>query len=206
MHWAILDQQRQAILPALAAFRADGFYLAGGTALALHMGHRDSIDFDFFTERPFETGHLFERIRSVFHGRTVVKVQDEDRTLTVFIDDTIKLSFFGYAYPLLRPLHHTEHLDVADIADIGCMKLSAITGRAEMKDYVDVHFILPHIPIMELLALCAIKLPGLDRTLILKSLVFFDDVRDEPILYTAGHEVSFEVVKKSLRAAVAASY
>ncbi len=63
-------------------------------------------------------------------------------------------------------------LDLADISDIGCMKLSAITGRGTMKDHVDLYFILQQIPLKELLALCAVKLPQLDRALILKALVF----------------------------------
>jgi len=206
MHWEILDQQRLAILPALASFRANGFYLAGGTALALHLGHRDSVDFDFFTPQAFDTARLFEQVRGCFADHGVIKVQDEERTLTVILDASIKLSFFGYNYPLLRPLVRSDHLDLADIADIGCMKLSAITGRAEMKDYVDLYFLLQRIRLSELLLLCAVKLPGLDRSLILKSLVYFEDVRPEPILFTKGHEVAFSEVQHFLRAQVAGTY
>jgi len=104
-----------------------------------------------------------------------------------------------YPYPLLRPLVQAEHLDIADIADIGCMKLSAITGRATMKDYVDLYFVLQRIPLHELLALCALKLPKLDRALILKALVYFDDLDHEPILYMKERSVPFAEVKKFLR-------
>jgi len=90
-------------------------------------------------------------------------------------------------------------LDLADISDIGCMKLSAITRRGTMKDYVDLYFILQLISLKELLALCAVKLPQLDRALILKALVFFDDLDDEPVRYMKDRSVPFDVVKKYLR-------
>jgi len=79
------------------------------------------------------------------------------------------------------------------------MKLSAITRRGTMKDYVDLYFILQLISLKELLALCAVKLPQLDRALILKALVFFDDLDDEPVRYMKDRSVPFDVVKKYLR-------
>jgi len=199
MFWSILDEKRQRLLPALAIGRSDGFYLAGGTALALQLGHRDSVDFDFFKGDGFDTTLLFERLRETFTGLDVLKVQDEPNTLCLVVSESIKLSFMRYQYPLLRPLITADPFDLADIADIGCMKLSAITGRGTMKDYVDLFFILKHISLQELLALCAIKLPQLDRALIMKALVFFDDLDDEPVLYMQGYAIPFEEVKKFLR-------
>lgn len=199
MFWNILDEKRQRALPALGFCRSEGFYLAGGTALALQIGHRDSVDFDFFKNDAFDTALLFEHLRDAFPGFTLVKVQDERNTLSVVAADSIKLSFMGYRYPLLRPLVWTEHLDLADIADIGCMKLSAITGRGTLKDYVDLYFILQRISLQELLALCTVKLPQLDRALIMKALVYFDDLDDEPILYTKDQAIAFEDVKKFMR-------
>jgi hypothetical protein len=199
MFWNILDDRRLSALPALDFCRNEGFYLAGGTALALQIGHRDSVDFDFFKKDGFDTLVLFERLLGSFSGWPLVKVQDERNTLSVIAAESIKLSFMRYPYPLLRPLISTEHLDLADVADIGCMKLSAISGRGTMKDYVDLYFILQRISLNELLALCAVKLPQLDRALILKALVYFDDLDMEPIMYTQDHLVPFDDVKKLLR-------
>ena len=198
MFWSILDEERRQVLPALELARDEGFYLAGGTALALHIGHRDSVDFDFFKRDEFSTGQLFDRLIEVFGDRAVVKMQDERNTLSMVVSESIKLRFQRYPYVLLRPLDITDYLDLADMADIGCMKLSAITGRGTMKDYVDLYFILQRIPLEELLALCAVKLPQLDRALILKALVFFDDVDNGPILCMKDHSVPFDKVKKYL--------
>ncbi len=206
MYWSILDEQRRDALPHLAFTRSSGFYLAGGTALALQVGHRDSVDFDFFTEQEFDTDRLFALLDSSFQGIPLVKVQDERNTLTVITAGAIKLSFMRYPYALLRPLVRSEHFDLADIADIGCMKLSAITGRGTMKDYVDLYYILRRHPLNELLALCAVKLPQLDRALILKALVYFDDLDDEPIRYVKGNAISFDEVKTLLRAQAAKAY
>jgi len=206
MFWSILDEQRRSALPHLSFCRGEGFYLAGGTALALQIGHRDSVDFDFFSEQAFDTERLFDLLGTAFQGVPLVKVQDERNTLTIVADRSIKLSFMCYPYPLLRPLIRSDHFDLADIADIGCMKLSAITGRGTMKDYIDLHFILQRISLKELLPLCAVKLPQLDRALILKALVYFDDLDQEPIRYLDGQAVPFEEVKKSLRAQAARTY
>ncbi|MBL0045613.1 MAG: nucleotidyl transferase AbiEii/AbiGii toxin family protein [Flavobacteriales bacterium] len=199
MFWSILDEERRQFLPAFEVGRAEGFYLAGGTALAIQIGHRDSVDFDFFKPDGFDTARLFDRLKEAFPGSSLVKVQDERNTLGLIVAGTIKLSFMSYPYPMLRPLVAADHLDLADIADIGCMKLSAITGRGTMKDYVDLYFILHVIPLHELLPLCAMKLLTLDRALILKALVFFDDIDDEPVRYVLDRSVSFDAVKRFLR-------
>jgi hypothetical protein len=78
------------------------------------------------------------------------------------------------------------------------MKLLAITTRSVTKDYVDLFFLLQRVGLDELLEITSKKYSQLDRNLILKSLVFFEDVVEEPILYKNGNEVSFEVVKKFL--------
>lgn len=82
------------------------------------------------------------------------------------------------------------------------MKLSAITGRSLEKDYVDLYFILRRVSLPNLLALCAEKLPSLDVNLVLKSLVYFDDVQREPIIFKENHEASFGEVQRFLQETV----
>jgi len=198
MFYNILDKKRLDILPLLRSFK-DSFYLAGGTALALQIGHRDSIDFDFFTDRDINTEKLFEQLREIFKGYKLLKIQDEPNTLTVLIDESIKVSFFTYRYKLIDKTISDLNLTFAGIKDIGCMKLSAITGRASIKDYIDLFFILKLHSLLSLLEKAHEKYPELDRNLILKSLVYFEDVVQEKILFKNSSDIAFEEVKKALK-------
>ncbi len=202
LHLNILDKERLAILPLLENFSSDRFYLAGGTGLALQIGHRDSIDFDFFKEGDFDTNILIEKISLVFSTHKLIITQQEKNTVSCLIDDSIQISFFGYHHPLLEPLVETDYFNIASIIDIGCMKFSAITSRYLEKDYVDLYFILQNIPLSNLLKSFTQKYPIFDETLILKSLVYFDDILEEPILFKEEHNVSFEIIKAFLKETV----
>jgi len=197
----ILDSKRLAVLP-LIAVSAQDFYLAGGTALALHLGHRDSIDFDFFRAESFSTEKLWEKLQTIFLSHTLLKTQDEIDTLSCVIDGEVRLSFFGYPYPLLKTALISNDIQLASLLDIGVMKLSAVTGRATWKDYVDVDEIIKSISLKDLLAAATIKLPNLDQTLILKSLTYFDDLLPEPIAYQPGFERTETEIKNNLTCAV----
>ncbi len=194
MFYNILDTNRKELLPLLAPFKKH-YYLAGGTGLALQIGHRKSEDFDFFTSQPFSTTDLFDEVQKNLVKHTLVKIQDEENTLTILVDDTIKISFFYYPYPLLEPLLQEECLKIASVADIGCMKLSTIVSRATLKDYVDLYFILKHVSLKELLEKSKNKHPTLDTNLTLKSLIYFDDVTVDPMEFMPDHTVSFDQVK-----------
>jgi hypothetical protein len=87
---------------------------------------------------------------------------------------------------------------LASVTDIGCMKLSAIVSRSVNKDYVDLFYILKNVTLRNLLDLAAKKLPALDRNLILKSLVYFDDMLVEPLVFLPGKEVDIKVVQEYL--------
>lgn len=199
MHWNILDETRRKLLPLFKGFSTEGFYLAGGTGLALQLGHRDSIDFDFFKQGDFDTHTLKEKIEDVFSGHNISFTQEEKNTLGCVIDNSVQLSFFGYKYALQEPLIETEYFTIASIADIGCMKLSAITGRSVEKDYVDLYFILKSLTLANLFTYMQAKYPTLDVALVLKSLSYFDDVLQEQIVFKEENNVSFEVVKDLLQ-------
>ncbi|MBI4994267.1 nucleotidyl transferase AbiEii/AbiGii toxin family protein [Candidatus Peregrinibacteria bacterium] len=201
MFYDILDKKRLDILPLFEGFKKD-FYLAGGTALALQMGHRDSVDFDFFSKEDINTKELFERLREIFKGHKLLKIQEESNTLTVLVDDAVKISFFTYKYKLIKELINDGNLSLASMEDIGCMKLSAITGRASNKDYIDLYFILQRLSLSDLLENARLKYPELERNLILKSLVYFEDITLEKILFKNNNDVTFEEVKDKLKTEV----
>ena len=201
MFYTILDAERRSLLLLFREFKKD-FYLAGGTSLALQIGHRDSVDFDFFSETPLNTQKLFERLRIIFKEHAIVKIQEERDTLTVLIDGSVKVSFFAYSYKLIGQIVSDENILLASIEDIGCMKLSAIVGRASNKDYIDLYFILQRIPLADLLRKAHEKYPELEKNLILKSIVYFEDITLEKIAFKNNNDVAFEEVKNGLRNAV----
>lgn len=196
IHWNILDNKRKSILPLFKHFEDEGFYLAGGTGLALQIGHRDSIDFDFFKDGDYDTVALIQKLESVFKNHKLAITQQEKNTVSCLIDDTIQISFFSYPYELQRPLVSTEYFKIASIEDIACMKLSAIIGRAVEKDYVDLYFILQNNSLDDLLDCCRKKYRSIDDMMILKSLLFFEDVQKEHILFKKGHKVSLKQMQK----------
>ncbi|MBI2087080.1 MAG: nucleotidyl transferase AbiEii/AbiGii toxin family protein [Candidatus Zambryskibacteria bacterium] len=205
MFYDILDKERISVLPKLS-FLKDRFYLAGGTGLALQLGHRDSVDFDFFTKKSFNTFDLYKELLEIFGQENISKISEENNTLNIILNGKIKLSFFLYPYLLLEPLIKEEFLNIAGIVDIGCMKLSAVVSRAVEKDYIDLYFILKQISLGTLLLKAKEKMPDLDYNLILKSLIYFSDVSTENIIFKHNHEVSFNKVKGFLEEEVKKLY
>lgn len=89
IHYDILNKKRKNLLPNLKVFKKD-FYLAGGTALALQIGHRDSQDFDFFSKKHFKNKELFAKVKKAFRGHEIVREQEKENTLHVLIDNALK--------------------------------------------------------------------------------------------------------------------
>ncbi len=125
------------------------FYLAGGTALALHLGHRRSVDLDFFSAKPFSEDALIADLEKLSQISVLSK---SPRTVYLHVSST-KVSFIGYDYPLLFPLARFQDLQVADVRDIACMKLSALASRGSRRDFVDLYVVAREFGIPQLLDL-----------------------------------------------------
>jgi len=195
MFYNILDKKRLAIIPALKEFKKD-FYLAGGTGLALQLGHRDSIDFDFFSLKDFDTSQIYLKLKSIFENHSIQKIQDDKNTLTILLDKNIKLSFFTYRYKLIGKLLDESYFKIASIEDIACMKFAAITSRATNKDYIDLYFILQSNSLKDLLVSLKKKMPELDTNLVLKSLIYFKDIVKERIKFKNNKNIDFKYVQE----------
>lgn len=169
---AITDAQR-AVLAKLAAVLDDGFYLAGGVAVAAHLAHRTSRDLDLFATR--DPNELQSRLVDL------AGLEIESRapgTLHLRVDE-VPVSLIEYRYPLLAPPSSVANLPVpvASIDDLACMKLSAIAGRGAARDFWDLHTILVHTgrPLSELLDAFRRKYPVEDVGHVLRSLVYFGE-------------------------------
>ncbi|MFH1974291.1 MAG: nucleotidyl transferase AbiEii/AbiGii toxin family protein [Pseudomonadota bacterium] len=119
-------------------------YLAGGTAVALHLGHRLSIDLDFFTPNDLDSLQWFKGLQTSFSGDfTVSAVKIEKNTLVVTMNST-GFSLFVYPYELMETTVSDESLPtpLASLRDLALMKLIAVNQRGACKDFIDLKFIM----------------------------------------------------------------
>lgn len=155
-----------------------GAYLAGGTALALQLGHRVSVDFDFFTRNDFVPKDFSSQISKI--GKFKEEQASKGTVLGNF--NGTKFSLFTYNYPLIFPAISYLSLNIADLRDIAAMKIDAVATRGAKRDFVDLYFICQSdYKLTELLAFYNKKYGKLASNLvhILKSIVFFSDAEPE---------------------------
>ena len=174
---------------------SDKFYLAGGTALALKLGHRKSEDLDFFSENNFDA----QRIVEIINERNGAVRTQIRQTILGEIEDT-KISFILYSYPLLEPLQQQEKIygiTLASTIDIACMKLMALSQRGVKKDFFDVYELMKIISMKEikiaLLKKYSAKYAGLYA--VARSLVYFSDA-EESLEPQSLNGTKWEEVKK----------
>jgi len=169
-------------------------YLAGGTAAALQLGHRISVDFDFFTTKEFVPKVFSTELSKL--GSFDEEQADKGTVIGEF--EGIKFSLFIYKYPLvLPPLKHFL-LNIADIRDIAAMKIDAVATRGAKRDFIDLYFILKSgYGLNELLKFYDKKYGKLASNLIhiQKSLVFFNDAEPDEMPHMLK-ELAWEEVKK----------
>jgi len=176
MHQEVLTNEGATLLPLLGRF--SGFYLAGGTALALQIGHRLSVDFDLFRDEPI-TRSLFPRVERAFPFTAVPLVNNSDE-LTVVING-VKLTFLNYPFPVLDPFEIYEGLPLLSVREIAATKAYTIGRRGSYKDYVDLYFVLAegHTTLPEIIANAEKKFgEGFNARLFLEQLVYLGDVQD----------------------------
>ena len=159
--------------------------MAGGTGLALQVGHRRSCDLDFFFPREFEAATLLRQLAAI--DARVALLSQGDGTLHVTVDRT-KASFLFYDYPLLFPLRDYKGISIADERDIACMKISAISSRGVRRYFVDLCVVSRSYTLEEILMLFECKYAGIEysRIHILKSLAHFREAEQDHELEMMG--------------------
>lgn len=182
----ILPAIQRALWPQLSEVSRDSFVLYGGTAVALYLGHRESVDFDFFTHQTFQPDELIGRY--VFlRGAEVL--QSQPNTLTVITAGDaggVKISFFGgLAFGRLAQPNRTPDgvMYVASLDDLLAHKLRTILQRVETKDYLDVDALLQSgLSLPAGLAGARLMFPAFAPQECLKALTYFEDeaLRDLP--------------------------
>jgi predicted nucleotidyltransferase component of viral defense system len=140
VHPEILDEKRLAIFRKLGKIDKST-YLIGGTAIALQLKHRKSVDFDLAAKTVINKS-LLTKINGVFNRHKITVSIDRPSELTIFLDSDIKITFLHYPYENLHPLVDTSDLNLASIEDLASTKVQTIGRRGEWKDYVDIYFLL----------------------------------------------------------------
>jgi hypothetical protein len=182
MHEEVLTPGSRDVLAKLEGIslpELHGWTLAGGTGLALMLGHRISDDFDFFRKDPIDLHKLLNGVMNNFDSETL---QHENHTLTVLLN-SVKLSFFIVESPFLFSSTPYAFFTIADIRDIAIMKIAAIAGRGSRKDFIDLFFLLKeNITLNECIAFFTEKHrdSGYNLYHIMKSLTWFEDAESEP--------------------------
>ena len=173
----------------------EGFYLSGGTALSLQMGHRESEDLDFFSQETFNPSKLQPNLE--VYGR-LDDLELAKGTLNTYLDG-VKLQFLEYPYSLLENTFDWEGIKLSSVEDIACTKLQTIGMRGSKKDFIDLFFILQDYSLEELFDKLQQKYKDSDfsQTHILKSLVYFEDADRQP-MPRMHKQVEWEEIKREI--------
>jgi hypothetical protein len=175
MHSEILTKEQKELLPLIRIF-SENYFLVGGTAIALHIGHRRSIDFDLFTNKDIKRKTIKNTIEKC--GFKVEKLLYEAFDQMHVVINTVKLTFFSFTYNITPEINYNEIIQVPSLLDLAAMKTYALGGRAKWKDYVDLYFILKDYYNLNQLSARATELFDVyfNEKLFREQLCFFDDI------------------------------
>jgi len=184
-HWeALTPATREAFHVAAVLPLVLRYYLAGGTGLALHLGHRFSVDLDFFSPELDAVGPDERAVmRAVFADPDLAISHDKDMTF-VATWRGVGVSFFRLSlYPLVQTPVNVEGVPLATVEEIGAMKLAAIMSRGTRKDYVDLYFILQQTPLERLFEVASVKYAQVRTFAVsaVRALTYFDDAETTPM-------------------------
>lgn len=196
MHKDILTDTQIALFPLLKEFSSD-FGLVGGTAIALQIGHRHSIDYDLFTNKPFD--HL--EVRAVLSKNHSINqtIIDSKQELTLIVDE-VKMTFYTYPYTLHFSEKFEDIISLPSLRTLAAMKAFALGRRAKWKDYVDLYFLSNKLGFSSIIQESQ-QLFGseFDEKLFRSQICYFEDIDySEEVFYVANHSVNQEKIKTYL--------
>ena len=176
-----------------------GLRLVGGTALALQLGHRKSVDLDLFGVFSAEGIEIRDTLEEQFS----VSVIKESKNIKIYQVDGIKVDLVNYSrYPWIDNPIEEDGITLAGIKDIAAMKVAAIIGRGTKKDFIDLNRLLQIFTLKEILDMYMQKYPDGSLFIAMKSLSYFEDAESDPMPFMFD-EIDWGVVKASIREAIA---
>ncbi len=197
MHKEILTEEQIELLPLLKSFSKD-FGLVGGTAIALYLGHRRSVDFDLFTDKHFGNLTIRNRIeKNSTISNVIVNKLDE---FTILMKG-VKFTFFRYPYKISYENRLEDIIKLPDLLTLAAMKAFALGQRAKWKDYADLYFIMEaHFSIGDIIKKAETIFGNeFNQKIFRVQLAYFTDIdRSEEITWLKGFETDDETIKKAL--------
>ena len=197
MYTEILNAEQKTLLPLMRLFRRE-FYLVGGTAIALQVGHRRSIDFDLFKACPFNSRMVLNKINTANINYTITRSVAEQINLTI---SNVKVTFFEYPYPIEAPLDFNKVFRLPDLLTLAAMKAFALGRRSKWKDYVDLYFLLRDYFSINDIVQKAESLYGQEFSdkLFRSQLAYHTDINyTEEVAFMEGYQVNKEDIKAFL--------
>jgi hypothetical protein len=197
MHSEILSDRQRELLPFVEQFKRS-FYLVGGTAVALHIGHRRSIDFDLFTPTRINKTGIRQKLLLVPNKKHLLF---EDTDQIHFVINEVKVTFFQYPYVIAHPIKFDTVISIPTLLSLATMKAFALGRRAKWKDYVDLYFIIKDYFSIEKIAEETDKVFGdlFSEKLFRSQLAFYKDIDySEEVAYMNGFETDNDTIKAFL--------
>jgi hypothetical protein len=196
MHKEILNQQQIDVLPIIKTFKED-FGLVGGTAIALHLGHRKSIDFDLFTNKKFENDVIVKKLMA----QTTIEstIVDQLDQLTVIVNK-VKLTFLYYPFALDFSEDFEGYIKMPDLLNLASMKAYTLGRRSKWKDYIDLYYIFKQYSLKDVSEKAEqVFKNAFNEKLFREQLCYFDDIDfSEHIDYASEVQISDEEIKNCL--------
>ena len=196
MNKQILNNDQEQLLSLIHTF-ASKFYLVGGTAIALHLGHRRSIDFDLFTDNTFNPMIIRSKI---MQNATIDHTFSQGTGELTLLINKVKITFFHYPFLIERDVSFEQIISFPDIITLGAMKAFALGRRAKWKDYVDLYFIFQKHSFQELIDKTnSIFQAEFNEKLFRTQISYFDDIDyTEEIDYMPGFKKKDDDIKQFL--------
>ncbi len=201
MHKEILNSKQQELLPVMATFRRE-YYLVGGTAIALHLGHRRSIDFDMF--KPSAINHKKNLDRLTESGFPCMVTRRVTEQMNLIVND-VKVTFFQYPFPIQATEKFESYFRLPSLIQLAAMKAYALGRRSKWKDYVDLYFLLKEHFSIEKISACATELFGdlYSEKMFRAQLCYFEDVDyTEEVDYIIHNPPTENIIKETLTSIV----
>jgi hypothetical protein len=197
MYRDVLTAEQRELLPLIKSF-SNAYYLVGGTAIALHIGHRRSIDFDLFTSRDIKRRSIRNLISK--SGFTVEKLLYEAFDQMHVIVNSVKITFFSFPYEIAPLIDFDGTIKIPALLDLAAMKTYALGGRAKWKDYVDLYFVLKNHYDFRKLSTRATEIFGthFNVKLLREQLCYFDDIDYSEMVEYISDEIPDKKIKEFL--------